>query len=190
MRWKYSPTLLPVALLSTVFLAGCSSTPAPTTTRTVTQTAAPAPSSSDTSTPTTSCGPATGSAAAASAIAGLPAPAGLDGVAWDASTADYSGYEPCAALSWSVVTLVGSTSSSPYAILLFHDGRYLGTATSTPYAFTPEIRRATADTIDVSYRYAEKTDANADPTGRAQARFTWNDDSDRVVMTGSVPPTS
>ncbi|BDZ48509.1 hypothetical protein GCM10025867_07500 [Frondihabitans sucicola] len=125
---------------------------------------------------------------AAKPIRALALPSGLSDARWDAAHADYSGYEPCAALSWSVVTIEGSTPSSPYAILLFHDGEYLGTATSVPYGFSPVIARGSDDAISVTYRYAQGTDSNADPSGRATATYRWNAATGRVDMRGSTPP--
>jgi hypothetical protein len=150
----------------------------------VTTAAAGTPSS----TPSASCGPATGAEAASAAIAALPLPSGLSGHEWDAANADHSGYDRCAALSWSVVTVEGGTPSSPYAVLLFHDGAYLGTATATQYGFSPTVTRAGADAITVVYRYAKATDSNADPTGRTTATYTWDASTSKVVMTGDVPP--
>jgi hypothetical protein len=95
----------------------------------------------------------------------------LERVSWDAVGADYSGYSPCAALSWVVVTVEGSTPSSPYAILLFHRGTYLGTATATQYGFAPKIQRTNPATIAVTYTYPQGTDSNADPTGRTHASY-------------------
>lgn len=198
-------TVLAAALAAT--LAGCSGggTPHPTASSAV---APPSPSSSadgssassapgssgttaaGTSSPSasSSCGPATGSAAAAAAIAALPLPSGLSGFHWDAANADYSGYDPCAPLSWSVVTLAGSTASSPYAILLFHDGTYLGTATKEQYGFQPAVHRTSPSAISVTYVFPKTGDSDADPTGRATATYTWNESAGKVVMAGSTPP--
>lgn len=187
-------TLLSTAAVA-VALAGCSGGGTAEPTRTVTATATatatvPAGGAGTTPTPAPSatCGPDDAAAAVSRATASLPSPAGLSGVGWDASAADVSGYDPCAALSWAVVTVTGGTSSSPYAILLFHEGTYLGTATKEQYPFQPTVRRTGDDAIAVTYRYATPTDANADPTGSAQATYTWDGDAERVVMTGDVPP--
>jgi hypothetical protein len=189
--------LLGAALV--VVLAGCSSGPAPdddptaTATKTATAPSTPvaapttgAPSAEPSSTPT--CGPADGATAAARGIAALPAPTQLPDVTWDASTADYTGYDPCAALSWSTVTVGLATASSPVAVLLFHDGTYLGTATKEAYAFVPDITRTAPDAIEITYHYPQGNDANADPTGRAVADLRWDDADGRVAFSGSTPP--
>jgi len=188
-RASRTTLLVLLAASTTAILAGCTdggATSTATTTATATVTARP--SATGAASGDRSCGPTSGSAAAERAIAALPIPAGLDGATWDAAGADLSGYDPCAALSWSVVAPVGATPSSPYAVLLFHDGSYLGTATATQYGFSPEIRRTAPDAITVVYRYAQGTDANANPTGRSTATFTWDESADRVVMRGSTPP--
>lgn len=187
-----------VALLTGCSGGGDGGGPTPTVTETVTaaptEDATPTPTNSpadlpaSTPTPTPTCGPASGAEAAAAGIAALPQPAGLEDFRWDAANADYSGYDPCADLSWSVVTVDGGTAGSPYAILLFHDGRYLGTATSVQYAFQPAVERTTDTSIRVTYTYPKGNEANADASGRAIATYTWNADAQRVDMTGDTPP--
>lgn len=173
-----------------VALSGCSggtTTPGPSASASTSgASAASAPSSTPGASST--CGPATGADAAAAGIARLPLPAGLSTATWNGADADYSGYDACAALSWSVVTVADSTPSSPSAILLFHDGAYLGTATAEQYGFSPTVTRTSPDAITVTYRYATGTDSNADPTGRTTATFTWNPTTSRVTMTGRTPP--
>ncbi|MCA5922702.1 LppP/LprE family lipoprotein [Curtobacterium oceanosedimentum] len=179
-------------------LTGCSgadgadgggATSTPTVTETVTAPPSdPAAMPSPTPTPTPTCGPASGAEAAAAGIAALPSPAGIEGARWDAANADTSGYDACAALSWSVVAPERATAGSPYAILLFHQGRYLGTATAEQYAFEPTIERRTDGSIVVTYRYPLAGEPNAEVSGRATATFTWNAETSRVDMTGETPP--
>ncbi|MFB2555658.1 LppP/LprE family lipoprotein [Herbiconiux liangxiaofengii] len=192
-RRRISRLLLGSAVV--VMLAGCAptSTGAGGSTTSPSSSATPStPSASatptPTPTPTPTCGPADGRQAAAAAIAALPAPEGLSDAVWDAEGADYSGYDPCAALSWTVVTLQYATVSSPNAVLLFHSGTYLGTATSTPYGFTPAVERLSDDSISVTYRFTQGTESNAEASGRATATFSWNAATGSVDMTGDVPP--
>lgn len=190
--------LIGTALIALV--SGCSGSgdASPTVTKTVTAspsevastptaTSTPTPTTPN-STPTPTCGPASGAAAAASGIAALPSPAGLEDTKWDAANADYSGYDACAALSWSVVAPQFGTAGSPYAILLFHQGRYLGTATAEQYAFQPAVERSSDASITVTYSYAKAGEPNAAPSGRTTATYIWNDGTERVDMTGEVPP--
>lgn len=187
------------ALLTGCSGGGAGDAATPTVTETVTAaptddpstpspTAAPTVDPTPTPTPTPTCGPADGAAAAADGIATLPEPAGIAGARWDAANADTAGYDACAALSWSVVAPVGATAGSPYAILLFHQGRYLGTATAEQYAFEPAVERRSDETIVVTYRYPKAGEPNASPSGRTTATFTWNADTGRVDMTGDTPP--
>ncbi|WIE75153.1 LppP/LprE family lipoprotein [Curtobacterium sp. MCSS17_007] len=179
-------------------LAGCAGGgeggPAATVTRTVTPSASAASEGATPVTPATSppatptCGPSDGATAAAGPIADLPLPAGLESARWDATTADTSLYDGCAALSAVTVSVAEGTASSPVAILLFHDGTYVGTATEEQYPFVPEVTRTSADAIRVEYRYPQGTEGNADPSGRATATYTWDDTSERVGMSGDVPP--
>ncbi|SDQ58639.1 LppP/LprE lipoprotein [Curtobacterium sp. UNCCL20] len=178
-----------------VALTGCSggtTSSAPTVTETVTASPTRAAGSdatpTPTPTPTPTCGPSDGAAAAAPAIAALPLPSGLESASWDAGSADVSGYDACAPLSWATVTLDHATGSSPVAILLFHQGRYLGTATKEQYAYEPDITRTTPSAIAVTYHYPEQGEPLADPSGRVDATFTWDDAAGRVTMTGDTPP--
>lgn len=111
----------------------------------------------------------------------------VDDWAWDAEWAESDGYDDCAALSWIVLPIEGGTGSSPYQIMLCHQGEYLGTATAKAYGFAPEVSRVDDRTIAVTYRFAKDGDINANPTGRAEAQFTWSPVAEKVVMTGQVP---
>ena len=191
--------LLVLVAAASVALAGCSgassSDPTATVTRTVAASPSPSTSSgpstpSPTPTPTPTCGPSDGAAAASAPIADLPLPAGLETARWDASTADTSAYDACAALSAVTVTVAHGTASSPVAVLLFHYGSYLGTATKEQYPFVPQVTRTAPDALRVDYEYATATDPNAAPSGRATATYTWDDAAGRVEMTGDVPPAS
>jgi hypothetical protein len=195
MRTLYSSGTILVVAAMAVALTGCSggSTAAPTVTRTVTASAAPStaeetPVAGPTPTPTPTCGPSSGAAASAQAIADLPLPVGLEDARWDTSTSDFAGYDACAPLSWAVVSLDHATGSSPVAILLFHEGRYLGTATKLAYSFVPDVTRTGPSSIAVTYHYAQPDESTADASGRTNATFTWDETTGRVVMTGDVPP--
>lgn len=106
---------------------------------------------------------------------------------WNPDTA-IADYDPCADLSWAAVTVTGATASSPYHIMLFHKGEFLGTATAQPYGFAPEINRASGRQMDVTYRWPQDGDANANPTGSSFASFAWNPVTEQIDMAGNVPP--
>jgi len=196
--------LVPLGLVS-IALTGCSTgsgDPAPT--QTVTQTVAPSaestetPTSTPTATPapvqtpqptaTPTCGSEDPTSAIQQAATRLGAPAGIEGAEWDTAGAARGGYDPCAALSWVVLRPANSTGSSPSAILLFHEGTYLGTATKVQYSFTPDVTRTSDAAVSVTYRYPRDGESNAEASGRADATYRWDDAARRVVMTGDVPP--
>lgn len=99
-----------------------------------------------------------------------------------------SNYDPCASLSWITVTLEGATASSPYHILLFHNGEYLGTATAKAYGFSPKVSRVDDSEIAVTYRWPMEGEGNAEASGTTQAGFRWDEGAQKVVMSGDVPP--
>lgn len=210
--------LVPLVLGAALALAGCSSGgtgPAPTASRT-SSASTPAPVASSTpvasnapasySTPASTAPASTSTQAASStgsacsnvsartatnaAVATLPAPTGLPQVRWDAGLAITSAYQPCAALSAVVVPVEGATASSPVAILLFHDGRYLGTATKAQYPFVPDVARTSDTSIAVTYHWVKPGETDAQSSGRTRATFTWNATAGRVVMAGGVPAES
>lgn len=112
----------------------------------------------------------------------------LSDVAWTAPSSLLEGYDPCAELSWIPVTLEGGTVSTPWHIMLFHRGEYIGTATKDSYGFEPEITRIDDGTMEVIYRWPQGSDANAAPSGRSVATFTWNPQTEQVDFSGEVPP--
>lgn len=106
---------------------------------------------------------------------------------WDPSGHDTSGYDECAALSWAVVTIHGATASSPFQIMLFHYGEYLGTGTWDAHGFFPTVERVDDSTIDVTYHYPLPGESNMARSGETHATFTWDESAEKVVMTGEVP---
>lgn len=108
---------------------------------------------------------------------------------WTAEWADLSGYDPCASLSWAVVTIEHGTSTSPYQIMLFHKGEYLGTGTLDAYAFKPNVTRTSDTRIDVTYYYSTSPGGGGINRAETYASFTWDEVAQKVVMGGNVPPT-
>lgn len=116
-----------------------------------------------------------------------PAIEGSDFV-WDPEQADPNTYDPCAPLSWIVLPIEGGTASSPYQIMLFHSGDYIGTTAEKAYGFWPEVIRLDTSSIEVTYSYPQGGDSNANPSGSAVATFTWNDETQSVDLEGELPP--
>ena len=121
----------------------------------------------------------------------LPPPFGPDvpdDRGWAIDYADTSTYDGCADLSWISVWAAGGTTSSPEAIMLFSNGRYLGTASATHFGFEPKVERVDDATLKVTYRYPLEGDANAVPRGTAVSTFHYDAASGRVVHSGEFPP--
>lgn len=102
---------------------------------------------------------------------------------------DSSGYDPCASLSWETLMIEGGTSSSPFHIMLFNHGEYLGTATAKPYGFAPTIERVSDSEIAVTYHWPREGEGNANRSGTTNAGFRWDEGQQKVIMSGDVPPT-
>ncbi len=103
---------------------------------------------------------------------------------------DFSQFDPCAELSWQIITIERGTASSPYHIMLFHKGDYLGTATAEPYGFFPTVEKVSGAEIAVTYHWPREGEANAEHTGTTEAGFRWDDAEQKVIMSGDVPPGS
>ena len=112
---------------------------------------------------------------------------------WTNVSGTYEGYDPCAELSW-IDAIPGSSPSScctaamVHHILLFHRGKFIGTATYEPYSFSPVITRTSDSSISVTYRYVKDDESSASASGRTTAEFSWSSSQNKVVMTGEVPP--
>lgn len=112
---------------------------------------------------------------------------------WTNVSASYEGYDPCAELSW-IDAVPGSSpsdcciSSMAHHILLFHRGKFIGTATYEPYSFSPVITRTSDSSIRVTYRYMKDDEKVHNASGRTTAEFSWSSSQNKVVMTGEVPP--
>lgn len=112
---------------------------------------------------------------------------------WTNTSETYEGYDPCAELSW-IDAIPGSShkdcciSSMVHHILLFHRGKFIGTATYEPYSFPPVITRTSDSSIRVTYRYMKEDEAPASASGSTTAEFTWNPAKNQVDMEGTPPP--
>ena len=112
---------------------------------------------------------------------------------WTNVSRTYEGYDPCAELSW-IDAIPGSSpsdcciSSMAHHILLFHRGKFIGTATYETYSFSPVITRTSDSSISVTYRYMKGDESPASASGRTTAEFSWSSSQNKVVMTGEVPP--
>jgi len=107
---------------------------------------------------------------------------------WDLDGADTTTYDACAALSWVVLEIPGNTASSPFQIMLFHRGRYIGTTASKPIGFPPKVVRLDDAAIQVTYTWLRDGESNAEASGRSVSIFTWDDRTRSVVHSGEWPP--
>jgi hypothetical protein len=117
-----------------------------------------------------------------------PAPSG-PGWPWTTETQTFEGnYNPCATLSTALVTVDGATGSSPITALMFHNGHYLGTATSKAYGFTTmDPDRTTDGTVVLDYKTPGACNACA-PAAVTSVRYQWQ--GDHVAMLDPAPPSS
>lgn len=90
----------------------------------------------------------------------------------------------CADLLW-VQAVGGNSAGAPIHVLFFHDGQWLGTATSEPYAFTSVVGYTT-NVVTVEYKWLAGDEPFAAPQGGPVAiHYTWN--GSNVVMSGPLP---
>lgn len=107
---------------------------------------------------------------------------------WDLDGADTTTYDACAALSWVVLEIPGNTASSPFQIMLFHRGQYIGTTASKPIGFPPKVVRLDDAAIQVAYTWPRDGESNAEASGRSISIFTWDDRTRSVTHSGEWPP--
>lgn len=107
---------------------------------------------------------------------------------WATTWASPEGYDDCAALSYIVISIEGATASSPYQIMLFHNGQYLGTVTKKAFGFGPTVTRESDSLISVVFHWPKPGESNAERSGETYAQFAWDDQQGKVVMTGDAPP--
>ena len=107
---------------------------------------------------------------------------------WDLNGADTTTYDACAALSWVVLEIPGNTASSPFQIMLFHRGQYIGTTASKPIGFPPKVVRLDDAAIQVAYTWPRDGESNAEASGRSISIFTWDDRTRSVTHSGEWPP--
>ncbi|MDG3012281.1 LppP/LprE family lipoprotein [Rhodococcus sp. D2-41] len=128
------------------------------------------------------------SAFARDAVATLgPAPAGGP---WQVGKADDTPLSAgCPDLSWMQVD-DSATNDGTFAsaVLFFHDGEYVGTATPQPYSYT-DVIGSDARSVAVRYRWIIDDDPLCCPRGGPSVvTFTW--DGVHVQAHGTFPPSS
>ncbi|MEV4155905.1 LppP/LprE family lipoprotein [Nocardia salmonicida] len=90
----------------------------------------------------------------------------------------------CGELQW-VRAIGGDSAGAPIHMLFFHDGKYVGTGTSDPYAFTTAVRSSSTD-VTVEYRWLAGDESfDAPRGGPATITFSWT--GSNVAMSGPLP---
>lgn len=89
----------------------------------------------------------------------------------------------CGTLGFAALSTAGGTGSSPTQLLLYNEGKYLGTGIKC--GALGQVLGSTDDSVSVGYRWPRGNDSNANMTGRANVMFQWNGSS--VDMIGELP---
>ncbi|MFF0530057.1 LppP/LprE family lipoprotein [Nocardia amikacinitolerans] len=117
------------------------------------------------------------SAGVRAALAGL-------GEGWVATQASADQPGSCGQLLW-VRAVGGNSAGAPIHVMFFHDGRYLGTATSEPYAFT-HVAGSNGNSVSVGYRWLVADEPFAAPQGGpVTITYTWTGSG--VAMSDPLP---
>ena len=105
---------------------------------------------------------------------------------WDHDSRSFEGnYNPCATLSTALITVQMATRSSPEQALLFHNGSYVGTATSKAYGLVSlNTARTTDDTVALNYKDPNSSAGDANVT-ITTVRYQWQ--GDHVAMLDPAP---
>ena len=93
-------------------------------------------------------------------------------------------YNTCRTLSYASLDTQGATASSPMQLLLFHNGRFLGTGIKCNAAYQT-VTKTTDTAVYVNYRYLHDGDISANPTGSVDVWFEWTGSG--VTMHGTLP---
>ena len=195
-----------------LMVAGCGSTegtPEAAASSTASSSTASATSTANESGPTSSPPPQSGTPASESVPATTPAvPASgpcldvdspvvtdaigtlgtdVNGGSWIPRSASEEQIGNCPDLLWVSVDGDGVGDATYQShVLFFHDGTYLGTATSKPYSYTHVID-SNKNSVSVQYRWLLDDDAFCCPQGGPDiVNFTWNGSA--VVADGQFPP--
>lgn len=197
LRGRRATRVAAIAFTTTLALAGCSgadsagssedavSTPsAETVTVTATATAEPGPeqnaepgSTIEEAPETTQseCSPASVPLATDAASIAQPFP--------DRSWSVWQSGNLCGPLGYAELATEGGTGSSPTQLLLYNEGRFLGTGIKCNAL--GQVTGSTPDSVSVQYRWPVGDDSNANMSGRATVTFQWNGSS--VDMIGTLP---
>jgi hypothetical protein len=134
--------------------------------------------------PTQGCGVNLGAPEIQTAINSVPtAPQGWP---WNHDPRSFEGnFNPCATLSTALITVQMATRGSPEQALLFHDGSYVGTATSKVCSLVSlTTARTTDDTVALNYKDPDSSAGDTNVTA-ITVRYRWQ--GDHVAMLDPPP---
>ncbi|WP_174186142.1 LppP/LprE family lipoprotein [Nocardia barduliensis] len=126
-----------------------------------------------------------GSSVVANAVNSLgPAPGGASYVVDSATDAPAGA---CPDLLWVLAATPRGTASSPWHVLFFNHGGYLGTATAKATSYT-KVVGSSERSVQVQYRWLEGADANCCPSGGPVViTFTLGRDGRTVTPSPAIP---
>lgn len=154
--------------------------------------ATPAPTlNTGSSRPEQACGSSNVNQVVAQHIAEVPEMYAESGAAtgWTVDSTASESYDACLDLSWVILPLSRGTGSSPYQIMLFHRGQYIGTPSLVSFGFHPDINRISDDAIEVGYRWPDEGQPNAAARVQTVMTYRYNPDTGGVTATGRWPDT-
>ncbi|WP_280312587.1 LppP/LprE family lipoprotein [Nocardia abscessus] len=93
----------------------------------------------------------------------------------------------CPELLWVLAATPRGTASSPWHVLFFNHGGYLGTATAKATSYT-KVAGSSERAVQVQYRWLEGDDANCCPSGGPVViTFTLGGDGRTVTSNPAIP---
>lgn len=107
---------------------------------------------------------------------------------WDPGASDTSTYDACAPLSWILLSIKGPTGSSPFQVMFFNRGEFVGTATSEPFGFHPNVTRQSDAAVSVVFRWPKVGEATASASGESTSTYVWDETSRTLKRSGDLPP--
>lgn len=148
--------------------------------------AASGSTSGTTAAPQGACSSLTGAQAFDKWVGQVPPDNSGSQYAWDKGMSDVKNYDPCAELSWIMLSIKTPSLSSPYQVMFFNKGEYVGTATSKSFGFQPEVKRKAANAVEVTFHFIRGSESNAEHSGEARSTYTW--EAGKLTRKGALPP--
>lgn len=176
---------------STASTSSISPTPSPTlNTGNAAPATTPAPTlNTGSPQPEQACGSSNVDQVVAQHIAEVPEMYAESGAAtgWIVDSTASESYDACLDLSWVILPLSRGTGSSPYQIMLFHRGEYIGTPSLVSFGFYPRVARVSDDAIEVGYSWPDEGQPNASARVQTVMTYRYNPDTGGVTATGRWP---